>query len=143
MTETLVERLRKVIGDIPPHNHVPLAQEAASEITRLTAALAEAEGLVNSLKDPVVVHLNMIRGGIAMPSWNQIKHLYIGEYTTAIGDAITTANARIAELTGCLEECVSQNEACWLNHYGENPEGGSTPEYIVRARSVLKEARDG
>ena len=28
------------------------------------------------LKDPAAVHLNMLRGGIAMPSLENIKHLY-------------------------------------------------------------------
>lgn len=29
-----------------------------------------------ALTDPNVVHLNMLRGGIAKPSWEQIKHIY-------------------------------------------------------------------
>jgi 23S rRNA C2498 (ribose-2'-O)-methylase RlmM len=29
-----------------------------------------------ALTDPNVVHLNMLRGGIAKPSWDQIKHIY-------------------------------------------------------------------
>lgn len=28
------------------------------------------------LSDPVVVHANMLRGTIAKPTWEQIKHLY-------------------------------------------------------------------
>ncbi|HEY1980715.1 MAG TPA: hypothetical protein VGH13_11560 [Xanthobacteraceae bacterium] len=32
------------------------------------------------LANPVAVHLNMLRGGIAKPSWAQIKHLYPEEF---------------------------------------------------------------
>jgi hypothetical protein len=29
-----------------------------------------------SLRNPNFVHINMLRGGIAKPTWEQIKHLY-------------------------------------------------------------------
>lgn len=32
------------------------------------------------LSNPVAVHLNMLRGGIARPSWSQIQHLYPEEF---------------------------------------------------------------
>jgi hypothetical protein len=35
----IVERLRLVVGDLPPKGHVPLAQEAAAEIERLRELL--------------------------------------------------------------------------------------------------------
>ena len=42
------------------------------------AALAEAHesALVAQLQDPVAVHATMLRGTIAKPTWEQIKHLY-------------------------------------------------------------------
>jgi len=38
----LVERLRKLTGDVPPRGHVVLAEEAADRIEALEAALREA-----------------------------------------------------------------------------------------------------
>lgn len=35
------------------------------------------------LTDPVVVHANMLRGTIAKPNWEQIKHLYPEQFVTA------------------------------------------------------------
>lgn len=43
----------------------------------------------------------------------------------------------VHRLRAALMECVEQNEACFLNHYGENPEGGALPEYIRRARALV------
>lgn len=36
----------------------------------------EASEIRQALLDPNVVHLNMLRGGIAKPSWDQIRHIY-------------------------------------------------------------------
>jgi hypothetical protein len=38
--------------------------------------IAEYQKQIEMLRDPVAVHLNMLRGGIAKPSWANIKHLY-------------------------------------------------------------------
>lgn len=45
--------------------------------------------------------------------------------------------AEIEELQAALRECVQNNEACFFNHYGENPEGAPLPEYILRARVLV------
>lgn len=66
-----------------------LCQQAEAEITRLRADLAEAQVEIERLKDaleilrdnPVAVHLNMLRGNIAKPTWDQIKHLYLAEFS--------------------------------------------------------------
>lgn len=54
-----------------------LIETQAREIERLTQALI----------DPNVVHVNMLRGGIARPSISQILHIY-GEdvFRAALGD---------------------------------------------------------
>ena len=41
--------------------------------------LAELERQIAALKDPAAVHVNMLRGGIAKPTWEQIKHIYPAE----------------------------------------------------------------
>jgi hypothetical protein len=49
-------------------------------------AAAPAEG--PSLTDPNVVHLNMLRGTIAKPTWEQIKHLYPEQFRSPAVKAI-------------------------------------------------------
>lgn len=36
-----------------------------------------------NLLDPSVVHINMLRGTIAKPTWDQIKHLYPERFADA------------------------------------------------------------
>ncbi|OUJ16378.1 hypothetical protein HK28_00110 [Acetobacter sp. DsW_063] len=49
--------------------------------------------------------------------------------------------AAAPELYEALEETLEQAIACFTHHYGENPEGGSLPEYITKAQSALAKAR--
>lgn len=42
----------------------------------MTEAERERAGIMDLLSDPVAVHLNMLRGGIAKPSPANIWHLY-------------------------------------------------------------------
>ncbi|MDP2047541.1 MAG: hypothetical protein Q8K33_01425 [Cypionkella sp.] len=57
--------------------------------------------VVASLLDPNAVHLNMLRGTIAMPSVSQIKHIY--------GDAITPAPSdKTAE--AAIDRCMQEIE---------------------------------
>ena len=51
-------------------------------VLELMEKLEAAEADINKLKDPNVVHLNMLRGGIAKPSWGQIEHLYPEQVAT-------------------------------------------------------------
>lgn len=39
-------------------------------------AVVEHEREIGKLQNPNAVHANMLRGSIAKPSWEQIKHLY-------------------------------------------------------------------
>jgi hypothetical protein len=41
-----------------------------------SAGTETVETLREKLQDPIAVHLNMLRGDIAKPSWANIKHLY-------------------------------------------------------------------
>ena len=55
---------------------------------RIEALTAENERLLEAMKDPNVVHVNMLRGGIAKPSVGQILHIY-GEdvFRAALGES--------------------------------------------------------
>jgi hypothetical protein len=63
---------------IPSVSRSSAGNEAAIRIlSALKACRAcRAEQDVEKLKDPVAVHINMLRGGIARPSWAAIKHIY-------------------------------------------------------------------
>ena len=50
------------------------ASEAQAKIARLTEAL-------EILRDnPAAVHINMLKGNVARPTWEQVKHLYCAEF---------------------------------------------------------------
>lgn len=55
---------------VGPNTIECLAEQAAVRITKMEALLS----------DPAAVHLNMLRGTIAKPSFAQIKHLYPKEF---------------------------------------------------------------
>jgi hypothetical protein len=48
----LVERLRKLTGDVPPRGHVVLAEEAADRIEQLEAALRDIQVQAVGVKPP-------------------------------------------------------------------------------------------
>lgn len=86
----------------------------------IAALRAENEALkadFAKLADPVAVHINMLRGNIAKPSWRQIKHIYPleadAEYKLALEDVAEERDrsqklaARLADYEGLpLSEIV-------------------------------------
>lgn len=54
---------------------------------------------------------------------------------------VTVDEDRIEALEKALRECLEQAEGCWLNHYGENPEGSPVPAHIATARAALTSDR--
>lgn len=67
VAEAFAETLRKALA-----MHGLVAEKA----DRIEALTAENERLLEAMKDPNVVHVNMLRGGIAKPSVGQILHIY-------------------------------------------------------------------
>lgn len=51
----------------------------AAERERAKTAEARIKEIEEILKNPVSVHVNMLCGSIARPSWEAIKHIYAGE----------------------------------------------------------------
>lgn len=45
------------------------------------------------------------------------------------------------DMYAALEGMIGQAIACFAEHYGENPEGGSLPEHIQKAQAALAKAR--
>ena len=52
------------------------------------------------LQDPNAVHVNMLRGAIAKPTWKQIKHLYAAE--------VEADEAAIIRLTRDLDDAKAE-----------------------------------
>jgi hypothetical protein len=48
------------------------------------------------LTDPVVVHVNMLRGTIAKPTWEQIKHLYPEQFQSSAAAPVETPSYNLA-----------------------------------------------
>ena len=111
--------------------------DSASEITRLTAALAEAEGRL-VMADGVVT---LERGlGIDTHAWMLKVARQAVAKQIELEKSLTAANARIAELENALDGVVSQ----WDRFEAEELQTDEGVEQAIeRARSVLKEARDG
>jgi hypothetical protein len=65
-------------------------QYAISILGKALHGVAQAEALPD-LTDPVVVHANMLRGTIAKPTWEQIKHLYPEQFPDAAATPSNTA----------------------------------------------------
>lgn len=63
-------------NDAPPYYSLT---EAGAWADGYNAAVAEIGAELAKLKDPAAVHLNMLRGEIAKPSWESIKHVYAAE----------------------------------------------------------------
>jgi hypothetical protein len=47
------------------------------------------------------------------------------------------------DLVAALRAALPQAEACWLQHYGDNPEGGPVPQHIALMRAALARATGG
>lgn len=91
--DALAERVRELEAELAEWHG---AAEAAVSDAHLAARTAEArataaEADLALLKDPIAVHANMLRGGIAKPSVNNILHLYPGELVKA--ETLATAEA--------------------------------------------------
>ena len=92
MIDDLITSLRALAA--ARHDDLSVASDAADEIERLRAENEQKQDLIDAarvhrndlraeiertyalLKDPNVVAINMLRGVIALPSVEQIKHIY-------------------------------------------------------------------
>lgn len=108
---------------------------------RVLSAPMVQEGFREALADPNVVHVNMLRGGIAKPSIAQIIHIY-GE------DAIRTAlSATPAQEEGVRVHRITRAAAerymldiPTLEHFGLLTDSSATPAPPVDETDRLREA---
>jgi hypothetical protein len=93
-----IERLERQTGEaitMAMHVEAKLRLESRAEIERLTKERDEARAeyrrygeLRALLSDPNAVHVNMLRGEIAKPSWEQMKHLRPEESAAELEDSL-------------------------------------------------------
>lgn len=69
------------------------------------------------------------------------EHAVLWERAVRDSARATRAEAHAERLAGALAGCLEQAEGCWLNHYGENPEGSPVPPHIDQARQALSAYR--
>lgn len=100
MTAIPVSWLPSAIGDAVKKI---LALRAA--LDKSEAALAaekqradDAEAGLALLSDPAAVHVNMLRGTIAKPTWAQIKHIYTAEVEAGSARAVEVERERCAAI---------------------------------------------
>lgn len=67
-----------------------------------------------------------------------------GEFVHGLIDEVERYRRQLAEFTAqaaalreALVETLPQAEGCWLDHYGNNPEGAPLPHHIVLIRQAL------
>ncbi len=107
-TEIVLNANRYQKPDLPPNEIMVLApaEPDLSDIPELDEQwfkqarlryLEEGEWVLRwlrQLQQPVVVHMNMLRGIIAKPTWEQIKHLYPEEFAALNADLPTADDVR-------------------------------------------------
>lgn len=131
-TKSHVALLERIIQDNAAHvAHADAYQQTAMNNAK---RVLELEAKIDQLKsDPVAVHINMLRGQIAKPSWRNILHLYPKEH-----DQIADDVARIGELEAALALFIDYD----LN--AQRPEECDVDEYnhaIQAAKAAMKETK--
>ena len=94
----VVERLRGSWIWSNPRDE-KLRAEAADKITRLRAENERLTAELAKLSDPEAVHVNLLRGSIARPTWDRIRHVYAGESAArdrAVAEAVREAAKAVA-----------------------------------------------
>jgi hypothetical protein len=89
----LVDEVRRLEG------HIAKQQMDIVELGIMAGRAVAAEAEFARLQDPNAVHVNMLRGTIAKPTWSQIEHLY------------TEEAARLREPAGEVGEMVKRMSA--------------------------------
>lgn len=97
--------------------------DAANEIERL-------QGDLDKLNDPNAVHMNMLRGSIAKPSFEQIKHIYPTEFALALDEAK-------AERTEIAREIVVDQWATAVREFGPHGIDQCCEAIVARIDSTL------
>lgn len=94
--------------------------DAVSDIMEIVTKLRADSAL---LKDSAAVHLNMLAGGIAKPSWANIQHLYPEEFAQLRAE-------RDAAARDMRERAAAwHDEQCYGGHCGE-----TTADKVFRQR---------
>lgn len=93
-----VQQARRMLG-IDTDLEISTGLRLLARVRWLEEHLAKAEEDLAKLQDPLAVHLNMLRGTVAKPTWEQILHVYGKKPSDA------------ADLHPCT--CHSGSGFCW------------------------------
>jgi hypothetical protein len=104
---------------------------------RVTALEAEKAVSGDVLMDPVAVHLNLLRGGIAKPSVDNIAHLYPEVW--AMKEALIATLKHFRHPTSAEHETRDKVMAA-LSHFDDPP---LTPMFQALSRSSTEVKNDG
>lgn len=114
--------LKQYLAGMTEHNWRDMWMLAEWQLDALAAAQPPA-ALVD-LTDPVVVHANMLRGTIAKPTWEQIKHLYPEHFqSSAATEGLPSKSAMETALRYMqLAAARYEKDARYVSGHGEGAE---------------------
>lgn len=130
-------------------SHLQARRDAAELIQPLYAHPPTSYGAAeDALKDPVTVHINMLRGGIAKPTPTAIGHLYRGADAVEVVSEVMRQNpdafpsyGKGEELRALLQEVIDDRNAAWCQECSLVQEGGDLRNRILQALQSGSEPR--
>jgi hypothetical protein len=129
-----IERVERERDEAWGQAHLGHSRAEAAE-ARVTALEAEKAVSRDVLMDPVAVHLNLLRGGIAKPSVDNIAHLYPEVW--AMKEALIATLKHFRHPTSAEHETRDKVMAA-LAPFGELP---LTPMALSRSTEVKNDER--
>lgn len=118
-----------------------LGRNAIERVTELERALAERDETIRKLRDPVVVHVAMLRGDIAVPPLAEMLHIYGATFSELDAANIELAKARetIRQLTERTDAAEHQNRnyALIIDALGKRAEAAERELQAVRDAPVV------
>lgn len=70
-------------------------------------------------------------------SYEHVRQFETVPIQHAAADLIDRLTAEQAAAVAALKAALPQAEVCWVNHYGDNPEGGAVPQHIQMMRDAI------
>ena len=151
---TPAERIRRCLGRWEPSMVPTTANEGYARLVReewedAIAALAELERerdeAIRKLRDPVAVHVAMLRGEIAVPPLAELLHVYGATFSDldAANAEIAKARAEAAKWERLHDELYAEIASEHRrDEYGETETAAECVRRIIRERDELRAQLD-
>lgn len=98
------KKLCRVEDDPGVSGLAQLRRNAIERVTELERALAERDEAIRKLRDPVFVHVAMLRGDIAVPPLAEMLHIYGATFSS-----VEAANIELAKARETIRDIEHQN----------------------------------